>query len=88
MGGINNKAWRLKAVLRTLGALTAPACEAPPSPRAGWTAHIRLSPGEIHSPDRRLRFQAPRPPFPTRPAIKAEPAIRIGEQRGWIDPAP
>lgn len=88
MGGINNKAWRLKAVLRSLGPMTPPLITTSPAPQAGWTARIRLTHEEIHPSDRWLRFEAPRPPRPPRPAIKTEPIVRIGEQRGWIDPTP
>ena len=88
MGGINNKAWRLKAVLRNLSPLTPLAYAAAPSPHAGWTARIRLTHDEIHPPDRWLRFKAPRLLHPARLTIKTEPIVRIGEQRGWIDPAP
>lgn len=88
MGGINDKAWRLKAVLRSLSPLTPSTHAASPAPWAGWTARIRLTHDEIHPSDRWLRFQTPRRPRPARPAIKTEPSVRIGEQRGWIDPAP
>lgn len=88
MGEINNKPWRVETVLRSLSPLTPYALAASPAPQAGWAARIRLTYEEIHPSDRWLRFQAPRPPRPPRPAIKTEPMVRIGEQRGWIDPTP
>lgn len=88
MGGINNKAWRLKAVLRSFSPLTPLAMATSTTPQADWAASICLTHQEIHPSDRWLRFQAPRPPRPPRPAIKTEPMVRIGEQRGWIDPTP
>lgn len=88
MGEINNKAWRLKAVLLILSPLTPLAHATSPASQAGWTARIRLTREEINPSDRWLRFQAPQPPHPPRPAIKTEPMVRIGEPRGWIDPTP
>lgn len=88
MGGINDKPWRVKAVLRPFGPSQSPFGETSPLPRAGWTACIHLSHAEIHPPDRWRRFT---PPHPSRPAYQppeAEPGPRIHERRGWIDPAP
>lgn len=88
MGGINDKPWRVKAVLRGFGPLQSPVGETSPPPRAGWSVRIHLSHAEIHPFGAWLRFQPPRPPPPARQPPEAEPGPRIHERRGWTDPTP
>lgn len=88
MGGINNRLWRMKAVLRPFGPSLTPAGETSSSPRAGWSVRLHLSQDEIHPPDCWLRFQPPRPSRPAYQPLEADPAPRIRERRGWTDPAP
>lgn len=88
MGGIDNKLWRMKAVLRPFGPSLTPAGETSSSPRAGWSVRLHLSQDEIHPPNLWLRFQPPPAPSRPRQPSKAAPGPRIRERRGWTDPAP